>query len=660
MRFAISLLVVLAIASIIGTVLKQNEPYSNYVFELGPFWAVFFEILGLYDVYHSTWFLFILGFVVVSTAFCIYRHLPGILRDMRSYRDSASLKSLRAMAHHAEFPVSGAMEPIKARILASLQGSGYQVKVLQREDGLMFAAKRGSKHKLGYLLAHSSIVLCGLGFMLDGNPVLRWQQLFGTKVAETRDLPQSKIPAASRLAPNNLAFRGNVTVPTNAEVDVIFINSGSGYFVQELPFSIKLNKFQVEHYSTGQPKLFASDITVTEKATGKLTKATVSVNHPLVVNGIAIYQASFGDGGSKLELMAWNLFDPAARPHLVNTTSLNSQPYQIGKDKYTLELGEFRPFNIETMDEAKAVNKEGITGILADVRSVKAERRTRNMGPSIQFKLRDTQGQAREFLNYMSPAQLDGRFYLLSGVRTEVAQPFGFVRWPLDESMKIDGFMRLRAVMLDAAAYPEIARRAGVKARAGGAISASSAADFERSVVWVLQRFAEGGFAELDRFLKAKVPEDKRKTVAETYIKILQGAAAEALALADERAELPFRPLDEDRSRFLMDGLVAISASFDYGVPVYLQPVGFEEVKASGLQLTREPGKSLIYLAALMMICGVFCMFYIRESRIWLHLTTERALLAISSNRRNSELDREFEKYRTGLAKVLDAASAQE
>ena len=34
MRFAISLLTILGIASIIGTVLKQNEPYNNYLNQL--------------------------------------------------------------------------------------------------------------------------------------------------------------------------------------------------------------------------------------------------------------------------------------------------------------------------------------------------------------------------------------------------------------------------------------------------------------------------------------------------------------------------------------------------------------------------------------------------------------------------------------------------
>ena len=42
MRFAISLLTVICIASVIGTVVKQREPLSNYVNQFGPFWAELF------------------------------------------------------------------------------------------------------------------------------------------------------------------------------------------------------------------------------------------------------------------------------------------------------------------------------------------------------------------------------------------------------------------------------------------------------------------------------------------------------------------------------------------------------------------------------------------------------------------------------------------
>src|SRR3569832_2958700 len=70
MRFAISLLSLLAIASVIGTVLKQNEPMTNYVNQFGPFWFEVFGKLGLYAVYSAWWFLLIMAFLVSSSFFC--------------------------------------------------------------------------------------------------------------------------------------------------------------------------------------------------------------------------------------------------------------------------------------------------------------------------------------------------------------------------------------------------------------------------------------------------------------------------------------------------------------------------------------------------------------------------------------------------------------
>ncbi|MFN7197647.1 MAG: cytochrome c biogenesis protein ResB, partial [Hylemonella sp.] len=68
MRFAIALLTVICIASVIGTVLKQHEPLNNYINQFGPFWAEVFGALGLYAVYSAWWFLLILAFLVLSTS----------------------------------------------------------------------------------------------------------------------------------------------------------------------------------------------------------------------------------------------------------------------------------------------------------------------------------------------------------------------------------------------------------------------------------------------------------------------------------------------------------------------------------------------------------------------------------------------------------------
>lgn len=82
MRFAVALLAILAIASIIGTVIEQNQPMQNYVVQFGAFWAEIFHFLGLFDVYASSWFVLIMLFLVVSTALCVWRNTPQYWRQI--------------------------------------------------------------------------------------------------------------------------------------------------------------------------------------------------------------------------------------------------------------------------------------------------------------------------------------------------------------------------------------------------------------------------------------------------------------------------------------------------------------------------------------------------------------------------------------------------
>ncbi|HEY7805346.1 MAG TPA: cytochrome c biogenesis protein ResB, partial [Orrella sp.] len=76
MRFAISLLVIICVASVIGTVIPQNRPENTYIDMFGPFW---FEVLQKFDVwsiYNSTWFIVIMAFLVTSTSICLIRNTP--------------------------------------------------------------------------------------------------------------------------------------------------------------------------------------------------------------------------------------------------------------------------------------------------------------------------------------------------------------------------------------------------------------------------------------------------------------------------------------------------------------------------------------------------------------------------------------------------------
>src|SRR5574340_1526640 len=300
MRFAISLLSILAIASIIGTVLKQAEPYSNYIIQFGPFWFQAFEKLGLYDVYHAGWFLLILTFLVVSTSVCIWHNAPNFLREMKSFREHVSEQSLAAFKHRHEATTALTPETLAASAQTYLEGRGYKVKRLPREDGVLLAAKAGSWNRLGYFLAHAAIVIICIGGLMDGNLVFKVQQLLGYKKIETRNIPQSQVPAISRLSPSNPSFRGSVQIPEGSSADVGFLHVADGYLVQDLPFSVGLKQFRIEHYTTGQPKNFESDVELFDRSGKKIREATIAVNHPLIYDGVAIYQASFADGGTRL------------------------------------------------------------------------------------------------------------------------------------------------------------------------------------------------------------------------------------------------------------------------------------------------------------------------------------------------------------------------
>ena len=108
MRFAIALLVVLSIASIVGTVLTQDDPYPNYVNQFGPFWADIFRAAGLFTVYSAWWFMLILGFLIVSISLCVIRNGPKMIADMKSWKDKVREGSLRAFHHKAEYAADGA------------------------------------------------------------------------------------------------------------------------------------------------------------------------------------------------------------------------------------------------------------------------------------------------------------------------------------------------------------------------------------------------------------------------------------------------------------------------------------------------------------------------------------------------------------------------
>jgi cytochrome c biogenesis protein len=664
MRFSISLLTVICIASVIGTVLKQHEPAVNYVNQFGPFWSAVFLGLKLNAVYSAWWFLLILAFLVASTSLCIARNTPKIFIDLKAFKENMREQSLQAFHHRAAAPLAEAPADAAQRIGKMLAGGGWKVRLQQREGGWMVAAKAGAANKLGYIAAHSAIVLVCVGGLLDGDLIVRAQMLFNGKTPFTGGGMIADVKPEHRLSASNPTFRGNLLVAEGTQSGTAVLNQSDGILLQELPFSIELKKFIVEYYSTGMPKLFASDIVIHDRETGEKIPARVEVNHPARHRGIEIYQSSFDDGGSKVRLKAVPM-NAAGKPFEVEGTIGGSSQLVrgAGADQMTLEYTGLRVINVENFagdgagtDVRKVDLQQSLESRLGAANKTVTKKELRNVGPSISYKLRDAAGQAREFNNYMLPVEMgEGVPVFLMGMRETPADSFRYLRAPADDQGSIDGFVRLRLALLDPAMREEAVRRYAQKATDGSrpelasqlTASASRAlALFAGAVQPTKDGVAKGGLQAISEFMEANVPEAERGRAGEVLVRILSGALFELAQMTREQNKLPPLERDEKTQAFMNQAVLALSDANFYPAPVSFQLQDFTQVQASVFQVTRSPGRNIVYLGCALLILGVFAMLYVRERRVWVWLAPRdgatQATMALSSNRKTMDTDREF------------------
>src|ERR1700744_476188 len=689
MRFAIALLVILSIASIIGTVLTQDDPYPNYVNQFGPFWADIFRALSLYTVYSSWWFMLILGFLMASVSLCVIRNAPKMLADVKSWKDRVREGSLRAFHHKGEFAVH-ASRAQTATLLAKLSAKlGYKFVTRESEGPTLIAAKRGALTKFGYISAHIAIVVICLGGLLDSNLPIKLQMWLFDKTPISSNTVINEIPPEHRLSQSNPTFRGYAWVPEGQHVSTAILNQPNGSLIQDLPFSIQLNKFIVDYYSTGMPKLFASDIVVIDHKTGEKIPARAEVNKPFEYDGVSIYQSSFQDGGSQMQMTAYPMTGTSAKTAPFGGTIGGNAPLGTATplaDGQTVEFTDFRAINVENIQNgsgqtdargvaAQRTLKEAFDERLGSGAKTSKPLDLHNVGPSVQYKVRDKDGQAREYNNYMLPVDVSGEKMFLAGMRVNPDDPFRYLRIPADNGGTVKEWMNLRATLEDPAARAAAAHRFAQRSVPGS--NPELQQHLEESALRVLTLFAGadngikmpngqpvGGFQAIAGFIDHSVPKGEQEKAAGLLLRMLEGSTWDLWQLSREQLGEPDAQANADASRFVQSSINAISDSFLYGSPVYLQLESFKQVQASVFQLTRAPGKKVVYLGSLLLVLGIFSMFYVRERRLWFWLKDSdrgvNVVMAMSSARKTFDFDKEFKETRDAVGVALGATLIDE
>ncbi len=658
MRFAVSILSVVAIASAIGTIVKQNETKLNYVEKFGAFWAEVFAALGMHDVYNQAWFLIMLVFLLASTSICLIRNTPKMLHDMRTYKLHNRTKTLAMMPEHAQWQSDVSVDALTTQVARMFERLGYQARASQSEqDGrtqVYFAAKRGRFNRLGYILTHLAIVVICLGGLLDSELSIRAQVWFTGKTPLTNMTLYKDVPATGVLSDATLSYRGSVRIGEGQTSDFVELTyDQNSYLLQDLPFWVRLDKFTVEYYSTGMPKLFASDVTIKDKSNGHEFTQTISVNHPLRYKGVALYQANFDSNDSIMHLKIHPLYGADTTHKALDAKVGGQSEFPFANKNYKLEWRGFKPINVFPTNEAdKATTSQAFSHAMSPKGEAK---QFQNFGPSVTYVLRDDVGNVAEYVQYASPVNLDGAPVFISARRDSLEQEYQYFRIPADGDVSMGDFMRLRAALGDEGMRLKMAQRYAQAHPNAGASSEKMTEGIQKT----LATFASTGLEGLGRQIESTVAEADRDQIASSLVRVLEETLWDGLQLARAQENLPALTKSEAQQKFIRMSLYSLSEFHRFASPVLVELSGMDIKQASGLQATRSPGQWWVYLGSVMLVLGTLAMAFIRERRIWLHIIpndagTQTVNMAMSSTRRTYDYHQHWHTVVAEVERTLD------
>ncbi|MCK8517355.1 cytochrome c biogenesis protein ResB [Methylonatrum kenyense] len=621
MNLAITLLVSLAIASVVGSLVEQGQPHEDYLVQFGPFWYETFNRLGLFDVYRAPWFLFLLAFLVTSTFICLVRNSPSMLRELSNFREHQREASLRALKNHREWRVDGPPEAIIDVAARTLRTLGFRVRLKRDDKGWIVSAMSGASNRLGYIFTHLSIVVISIGGLIDGNPAQQIQYWMGAIPVETKDRSLAEIDDDMRIPPGRGGFRGTVMIPEGTQADAVAVPVGEGYIIQGLPFELDVKEFRVERYDTGEVRSFETDVILRSDDLDEPKETTISVNRPLIHDGYSVLQNSFSDGGSHLSLKAWSLGE-------TSNSRFTSQVFETEElesaEGWRIEFEDFTESNVEPLPDEDGGER------MAEV------------GPNINYIMRSPTGEGIEFETYMEPQRLGGRYFYVTGVRTAVGEDFQYMYVPLDANVELSRFSNFVSELHDPDA---VARAAMLALDAMG----TEPQERERLVEVARQLVAElmdSGMQAVEENIASRFGEDASFYHDLVLATLWQGYGS---VLLEEDGGSAGVVSESDRV-FFEDALLSVDALSNLDIPALMQLKDYQGTLATGLQVTRAPGQNIVYAGFFLLVIGVFLMFYTAHRRVWCRVRRdgERTyLLAAATSQRDPH----------GLRKVFERVS---
>lgn len=272
-KLALILISVIAVTSIIGSVLQQKRERSFYVEEFGEYLTNVFMVLDLTTMYSSWWFLTLLLLFTINLIVCSLERIPGVFRILKKDNLATSRKRISKMKIRETVSLESSMVESTETVSGFLKKKGWKSKQAEKEDGTLLFAEKGGWIRFGVYIVHLSILMILAGAVLGSHTFARVV-----------------------LGDRYFAFKGSIMIPETRETDFIYSFHNNERI--DLGFTVRVNSFLIEYHDNGMVKTYLSKLTILED--GKPvdlgdgeTVHYLKVNTPLIHRGITFYQASY-------------------------------------------------------------------------------------------------------------------------------------------------------------------------------------------------------------------------------------------------------------------------------------------------------------------------------------------------------------------------------
>lgn len=342
-KLAIFNLILLALTSIIGTIVEQQaEPAKNIALlakffgdSTAPTVYNIFVKFGFMDMYHSWWFVGLLILLSINLIICTLDHFPKTLKLMKSQVKPLSDNALKSMPIKKELVITGKPEEVKEFFVKETEKILFshtfftwvflffiifpifliefiyflinyfkpdKIKINVEEKKIQIYSEGRKYSRIGLYIVHCSIILIfigaiiGLRFGFKGFLNLPEGKSYSFAILRTAPLTKAERFERSRILDTLEVFESDMNIVANRfglPLDVLLAKMKT-YGIQLLGFSVKCNWYNTEYYSgTDMPKEFQSEIVIIEDGR-EVMKKVIEVNHPLTYKGITFYQSSYG------------------------------------------------------------------------------------------------------------------------------------------------------------------------------------------------------------------------------------------------------------------------------------------------------------------------------------------------------------------------------